>query len=474
VDLNLVTGNALRLKGTSSVRGVSLTFNRETTDTFFAPIGGNNALETGRFDYTLAAPIGEKFNVELKRSRFDTAQDIFETFVTANRDDGTAITYNGDGWLQKISYTFGKTTARDNRPIPSMDIARDNNALSFGLEIPKFRGMNASFESSSESFVDNAGITDNTDSKANKWLLSYKPRPQLSLDVSLGSESVETSGVSAPYSTDNNTRKIQLTYQPIPLITLTADIDSQRQSDSRHEAEAAGVDTTMVRLTTLPFGKVRALSYSITKQDRPSQFTGGSSSDVNNLTFTVGFDNGISITPTSTLSKSSSSGSASKTAVNEIRVEYLPAEKKYEAAFKKEWSTSTGESTNGASTSTDSDRLGWDFKYKLRPETHLLYKYQRYTSTSSTADYSTGDRRNALQLIHNIGDRFNLRLTYSILDRFSSFDSSEDQLELNSEYMLNKYFSWNLKYKTIKYSIPEQSDKSYNGQILETELRLEF
>lgn len=474
VDLNLVTGNALRLRGTSNVRGVSLSFNRETTDTFFAPIGGNNSLETGRFDYTLAAPIGDKFNVELKRSRFDTAQDIFETFVTANRDDGTTITYNDDTWLRKISYTFGKTTAQDNRPIPYMDITRDSNALSFALDVPKFRTMTFSYESSSESFEDNTGVTDNTDAKANQWTLSYKPRPQLSLDVSLSSENVESGGVSEPYSTDNNTRKVQLIYQPIPLITLTADIDSQRQSDTRPQAEAAGVDTTMVRLTTLPFGKVRALSYSITKQDRPSQFTGGSSSDVNNLTFTVGFNNGISITPTTTLSKSSSSGSASKTAVNEIRVEYLPTEKKYEAAFKKEWSTSTGESTNGASTSTNSDRLGWDFKYKLRPTTHVLYKYQRYTSTSNTADYPTGDRRNALQIIHNIGDRFNLRFTYTILDRYSSYDSSENQLELNSEYMINKYFSWILKYKTIKYSIPQQSENSYNGQILETELRLEF
>lgn len=474
VDLNLVSGKALRLKGTSSVRGVSLSFNSETTDPFFASIGGNNTLETGRLDYTLSAPIGDKFNVDLQRSRFDTAQDIFETFVTANKNDNTTITYNHDKGLRKVSYTFGKTTTRDNRPIPSMDMERDGSALSFDLDIPKFRSMTFSYESSSESFADLTGVTDNTESNANKWALSYKPRPQLSLDVNLLSESVESGGVSAPYSTRNNTRKIQLTYQPIPLITLTADIDSQRQSDTRPEAAAAGVDTTMVRLTTMPFGKVRSLSYSITKQDRPSQFTGGSGSDVHNLTFTVGFNNGVSITPTSTISTSSSMGSSSKTTVNDFRVEYLPAEKKYEAAFKKEWSHSKGEATNGTSTNIDSDRLGWDFKYKLRPETHLLYKYQRYTSTSSASDFPTGDRRNALQLVHNVGDRFNLRFTYTILDRISLNNSRENQLELNSEYQLNKYLSWNLKYKMIKYDIPEQADRSYNGKILETELRLEF
>ena len=474
VELGLVSGSAMRLAGNTRLWDANITFKKETTEPFFAPIGGNNTLETDRFEYTLSMPVSKKFNVDLQRADYDIAQDIFEKFVTGNTMDSTTLTYQGTSKLKTVTWTFGENTSQDNREIRVIDTSRENSSLEVDLLISELKNMSLKYANSTEDFSDLTGLTDNTSSSANEWIFSYKPRTELSVDLNLKKESVDTFGVTDPFSTSNTSRNVQLTYQPTPIITLTADIDSQRRSDSRPDSEATGVDTSSVRLTTLPFWKVRSLSYTITQQDSPSQFTGGSQSDVHNFTFTVGLDNGVSITPTSTISKSSTSSSSSKTTLNSIRLEYLPTGKKYETMLTQEWSGTDSSSALTDPTSSDTDRLKWDFKYKFQPNTHLTYRFSRYNTSSSTSDVDSGNNRNSLVFVHDIEGRLNIRATYTWFDRFGTVDSSDKQFELNTEYQLGKYLFWLLKYKLLNYSQPINPDENYSGKVLETELRLEF
>lgn len=476
IDLGLVSGSATRLSADTSFRNITLSVNKEQTDTFFAPIGGNNTLETGRLDYTLTMPLSDTFTISTTRSRFDTAEDIFQAFFTTTRDNTTNITWSPDSntWLQSFTWSFGNTDRRDNRPTPGTDNTRDANSYEFKVIVPWLKNMTLDYALGSEDFSDNTGLTDNTASTFNDISLSYKPRNELSLDFTIQKTGVNTSGPTGANSTSNTARNMILTWQPAPLVTLTADMDSQQQTNSSPTVEDTTIDTTTVRLTTLPFWKIRVLTYSLTQQDRPSQFTGGTQSDFQTLSLTADAGAGISITPTITRSNSSSASTTSSTNLNSLRIEYLPALQPWEAAYRTEWSDTTSTSDTAAPTTSDTRRLTWDLKYKFTPVTHILYRLGRSTTTSSTSAAGNSETRQTLQLQHQAGDRWDLRASYIIFDRTSTLSTSERNIELDSEYRLSEILTWNLTYRIIGYSAPQTPGSDYNGHILETELRLQF
>ena len=474
LNIGLTTGNAFRLKGATQFRNAAITFNREDTDPFFAPIGGNNTLETRRREYALSMPLAYGITLQTSRSSFENAQDILERFVTSTRQNDTTISYEGEKTLKSLTLSFGKTSASDNRDIHATDNSRSRDALDLTLNISRFKNMSLTLNRATDKFSDKTSTTDNTSARALGWTLSYRPRPALSLDFQTKTETVDAVGVSAPYSSSNTARNILLSYQPIPLITLSASIDAQRQTDSRSTVAPAGVDTSSIRLTTMPFWIVRVFSYSLTQQDRPSQFTGGTQSDMQNWTFTFVPSSGLSITPGLSISKFSASGSSNKTSLRNVRFEYIPAEKKYETSYTREWSQSDSVSANGSDSSSKANRLTWDFKYKLKPTTALVYRFGKNSTTFSASSAETGDARGTFQIIHEVTGKILLSANFSKFRQTGVFQSQENLFELDSKYYFSKTFFWDTKYKITKYSTPERPENNFKGKILETELRLEF
>jgi hypothetical protein len=477
IDLGLVTGNATRLTATTKLRNISLTVSKHGADPFFAPIGGNTTLETSRLDTTLSFPVSETLTIDAVRSKFKTAEDIYETHNTTTRDNTTRITWSpgGRSWLQSAAWSFGGTDTSDDRPTPATDNTRRTRSLEFDILVPKFKNMKFNTSFGSEQYTDNTALTDNTKSSFSNMALSYKPRNELSLDLTIQKTGVDSTGPTGNNSSANTARSMLLTWQPVPLITLTADINSQHQANSSADIEDTTIDTTTVRLTTLPFWRIRVFTYGLTQQDRPSQFTGGTQSNVQNVSFTTDAGNGVSITPTHTISSSSSAYTSSKTTLDSIRVEYLPAEQPWEASLLTETSGTSSLSSTAAQSNTDTNRLSWDLKYKFTPYTSILYRNSNNSTTHRSETISTNsEQRHTFQFEHQVQNKWVLRASYILFDRSAVFDTSERNLEINSEYRLSEILFWNFNYRIIGYDSPQRPETSHDGQILETELRLQF
>lgn len=475
VSLGLSAGKALRLNGSTKFRNVNLDFSSQTTDPFFSPISGNNTLETNRFDYNISIPFTKNLSLQSTRSKYSVAQDIFNIFSTKNTDDATTLAYTSDKLFKKVGWTFGKTAAGDNRNPQYIDTNRKQNAFDLEMNLPFAKNATFALRSATEKFNDLTMRTDNTSSSKSSWEFGYRPSPILTLNILAGTEKVNSSGVSEPFGTNTQNRNIMLTYQPAPIVTILANIDSQKIGDSRPDSGlGSSVNTSTIRLTTLPFWKIRSFSYSLTQQDRPSQFTGGSKNAVNNVTFTLAASKSVAVTPAYTISKTGTDNSSSKTNLKGLKIEYLPPGKKIEAVATRDQSNTSSNSTGSPSSTSSTKSFSWDMKYKFTKATNLIYRFTRNNNTQSGSALGSGDKRNLFQFTHKVGEKWNLTTQYSLYDTFAEATSKERKLELVTDYKISKFLTWNLDYSRTKYADGMQAKNGYNGNLLETQLMLKF
>lgn len=474
-DLGLAGGNAFKLKGSGEIgRGVRYTFSRDTADPMFSPVGGNKTLETARTEYELEAPVGDLFTVTVRRSKFELAQDVYRIFSVGNTDNSYSVAYKGKKYFKKLTYEFGDSDSEDNRAPRYVDTSRKSNAMDVEFGLPAGKGEAiVKLGRSGEKFADRTGRTADTDSGKTALRVSYSPKPQLSVDFSMGSESVDATGAGESYGTRTDSRKLGINYQPNKLITLSGDVDSQRMSDSRPDSSATGVNSSAIRLTSMPFWKVRALTMSLTQQDRPSQFTGGSKNDVKNVTFTIGTSKSFAITPAFTSSKSGASSASSKTDSRNLKFEYLPPGKKIEIIM-----TTDTSKTSSVSESTSSSAVtraaSWDAKYKLSSNSNLIYRFNRSIGSSTGYKTSNITARNSLQYVRKAGDRLKLSAQYSTNSIRSEGSSLESKIDLSSDYKLSRFLTWNFMYNILKFTSSLQPETNYSGNLLETQLNLNF
>jgi len=470
IEAGIKTGNAQRFSAKADLKKYSINLVSEKTDTFFAPINGNNSLETSRFDIGVIGNPMENLSFELSSSNFDTAEDIAELTTVSNNSSKAALSYRRG--RKSFSFSTFSDSSNDNKPTPGTDSERSGNDFTIGFDELWKTGPSVSYSVSSEDFTDNTATIDNTSSSSGILSMKYKRGETFNVTAVLSSIKQDSSGVSAePFSNKNDSRNIVLTYMPLQLVTLTADIDHQRKTDSRPTQGASGKESSNISLTTLPIGKFRTISFSMVNQTYPSTVYDNSAAKTSNLTFTYVLTPALAVTPSYTLNKTQALNSSSNSNRKSVKLDYRPYQKKYELTVTKEFGDMSSQSS-GSYDSSSSQLLTLDAKYKINEKTDFIYRFDQTQEDTTTINKKSLTQ--SYRFAYKPREKAEMSLVYSTIAQNDYSSSSRSNLSFESQIALSKIMTWRAQIQKISYSNSLNQDQGFDGKYMETELRAKF
>jgi hypothetical protein len=462
------TGNASKISLASQIGNYNLSLKSGQADTFFAPLSGNNSLETSRLDFSLSGNITDSLTINLANSNFDVASDISESSTVSNNQFETSLGYKHGN--QTFDYSFGKDTASDGLPEPVTDQTRTNHKLSISADDLWRPGLKLSFTTAKENYSDIADDNDSS-SASNKLGVGYKIGDNISLETAFTTDSTSSTGAT-PHTTSTDGRAILLTYIPWNLVTITADIDHQRKNDSRPAQGSSGKDTSGVSVVVLDRGNFQSINFNLTEQSYPSYTSGDSQSQFADLNFTYLLSSSLTFTPTVSKTQYSSAGSSSSTDASGVKFEFRPRNKPFELSTSKDWSDTTSSTTGSDATTSSNDTLDLDLNYKFGEHKNLLYRYEQRQNESRTS--STTATNQSLRFGMEKGEKAKYSLTYAISDSSSASSTSKKSLLFQSRIALSKILRWNTEFTMTDYADSDNSVESFKGNLITSELRAEF
>lgn len=470
ISSGIKTGNATRLSVSGGSEKYKVRLSRDSTDTFFTPVGGNNTLETSRNTITLTGTPNEAFNFSLNKTDYDTARDILGIVSVKSSQIGGDFRYKKK--KKEYKYTYSKETAEDNQDVADTDTVRKNSTLAMALSDVWQPNLNVELTLSDEKFSDLTLNTDDTNTRMNKLGLTYKKGTKLDLKSVFTSNKTSTSGTNTSYTTRNNSRNIVLSYYPMQLVTVTADIDHQRKSDSRPDQGNTGKDSTSVAITALSVGKFQTISYSIMKQSYPGFTTESSNMSVNALNMAYALSTSLMLSPAYTKTKTTTQSMSSDSDNKTLKLEYRPKKKPYGVSTQREWANTSTHKESGDSDSIDNNTIMFDMFYKFGDKSDVSYKYNKSNESSKSQNRDTLIQ--SIRFGYTEGPRVKLGLTMSLNNSDENTATDTRNILLESDVALSKIVKWHTEFNMIKYTNSDNASQGYNGHLLETEFRAEF
>lgn len=466
----VVPGVARRIKMNTNLKNVSVDLRRDDTDTLFTPIGGNNTLETGRTQIHLGTVLPGNVTVGTGWSKFETAQDILGMFKTQNRQRTLNLSYGGDKG-NALTLALQKDQAADNRDPSITNTSRSSRQFGLDFQPKRIKNLKFGLQNTDVNFTDNTGISDSTREAQRRFNMQYKPTDNLDFSGSLEQGTIRSDGPGGSSTVKTATRIITANYVPVDVVTLTADINTQRTSDSRPAAGSSSVDTSTVRLTTAPIGRMRSFQLTLTRTDTPSQLTLGSKSQTNTIAATFMLRPDMTLSPNIVNSSNHVGDNSTKSNDRTLTLDYRPQKKRYAVTF----STNRGQTRSTSPQSSQSSstrRYTLDLGYKFSERTELIYHLDRSRTPGETSSFGTNI--DTWTLKHRVAKKLESSLAYGVTRQTGSTSTSERQLTFASDYLVSKILTWNTEYKSNKFTSSQSQQQSNSGHILTSELRLEF
>lgn len=470
ITAGIKKGRATRLAADTSIKKFKLHLKSDQTDSFFSPIGGNNSLETSRLNFGVSGNPTDKLYFSINSTSYNIARDVMELVSTSNKQLKGEFAYTRG--KQSYKYGFGKDSSTDNQPEPETNSSRKYSSFSFAAEDIWRPNLNVEFSLNNENFNDLTHTVNDTSTLSNKLGFKYKRGKKLSLESVFTGNKIDSSGVTAPFSTRNDTRNIIISYYPFKLVTVSADIDHQRKTDTRPSADASGKDSSSINITAIGMGRIQSATLTVQKQSFPSFTSGGSNISITAFDFSYLASKSVKITPTITNSQSNTQTSSTDSDRKSVRIEYRPPNNPLALSTTKEWGDNKTTSNNGGSSTLSSDVLSFDAQYKFGEKTDVMYRYSK--SEESSSSQSTSNTQNSFRLGYSPTKKSKYGITYAITDRQENTQTSNKNFLFESDIYLSKIIHWTTHFNLMKYSDSKNTSQGYNGKLLESEFRAEF
>lgn len=465
-------GTARTITLGTKIKDVSVKVTKRLADTAFTPIEGNNTLETSRTDVQLSTVLPSGLTIGVGSTAFDTAQDIFGMFKTKEKTRTLDLAYSTKGFLKNISISTLKDSAVDNRSPNITDSMRKTRDMKIDIAVPRLKALDVGFRSQNQDFTDHTGIFGDTKDKERGVKLKYKPSDKLDFSGEMTKADSSVSSISGSYTIRTLTRLINATFVPTPMITLTADIDSQRRSDSRPDSGITGLNSSTIRFSTRPFGRVTAFQIILSRQDTPSQLTEGSRNKAANVVSTIMLTRDFTLTPSITTTTSSVSTSLTTSRQNSLLLDFRPKSRPLATALTYEWGKRNS-SSPGFSNAATTRRIALDLRYAITANSKFTYRADRY-STRSADSGETGMNTDTYTLSNSIGKKLDADLILGSSRNTGTSQVRENYLTLSTKYQVSKILTWKTDLKRMKLQNATLSSQNYRGKLFETELRAEF
>ncbi len=470
ITAGIKKGHATRLSANTRFKQYNFRINSDTTDTFFSPIGGNNSLETSRLSFGAAGSPTDSFSFSIDSTSYDIARDVMELVSVSSKQFKGEFAYTQDN--KSFKYGFGKDSSSDDQPAPDTNSLRKYSTFSFAADNIWRPNLNVEYSLNNEKYSDLTRTVNDTSSLSNKLGLKYKRGNKLSLETVFTGNTIDSSGVTDPYSTKNDTRNIIISYFPFKLVTVSANIDHQRKTDSRPTADASGKDSSAVAITALGMKRIQSATLSFQKQSFPSFTSGGSNISMTTFDFSYLASKSIKITPVLTNSRTNTQTSSTDSSRRSLKVEYRPPGSPLSASSTKEWGENKTTQTTGGPSTLTSDAFYFDAQYKIGNKTDFVYRYNKSEEDSQTQTMSSS--QHSFRIGYSPSKKTKYGITYSTTDRQENSPTAGKNLFLESDVYLSKILHWTTHFNLMKYTDSKNTSQNYNGKLFESEFRAEF
>lgn len=468
------TGTKSKLKGSYKSSLTNISFELNSGDTYFTPVGGESNLETSRTSIQISRKLTDRLDVGVNLLNVTNALDIDENNELKGKQSSYAFTYK-PRYLKSLKYVVDMSDRSDDYNPRRTDTSEKRSTLSTGMNVPFLKNASVTLSVANSDVTDNT-TADNKRTTDNKTMgFSYAPSKRLSFDTKLTTNEISVKTADNAFVSTNQSRSLTGKWQPFTLISVMANFDTQLKSDSRNAAGDSEVNKSRFSITSAPFGKVKNLSYSFTQEDRPSISGVSSGSKNSNISFGYQISNSISSSPSLSVTRTDSgNNSKTKTISRSNLIEFLPPGKPYRANLNYQNTQSSSVRQSGGENKTNET---WSSTISYIPSTVWTYslKLEKDAQTSgsgSTGGYDTFTLNTKVN--RNPSPTLKQWFLYQRINRSGSISQVDSVFEIGNDKKLTDIVTFNLLFRYNSFTNTYNSASNYSGYLVESTFRATF
>lgn len=466
------TGSKSKLKGAYKSKLTNASFELNSGDTYFTPIGGATNLETSRTSFQVSRIVNDRLDVGFTLLNVTSALDIDENNELQGKQSSYSINYKPK-FLKSLQYKTSFNDRSDNYNPRRTDTSERRSTFSTGLVVPLLDNADMTFSISNGEVTDNTSVNNRRTTDNTTIGFNYSPSKRLSFSTKFTTNEIAVQTKDNSFVSTNRSRSLTGKWQPFALISLVANFDTQLKSDSRNANSDSEVNKSRFSITSAPFGKVKTASYSFSQEDRPS--ISGVSSGSNNSTLTFGYriSGSFSTTPTLSVTRTDAgSNSKTRTVSKSNSLEYLPPGKPYRANLDYQNTQSTSVRESGGDNQTNET---WSSTVSYIPSSTWNYSLKFEKDAQTSKNDSGFDTFTLNTKINRVPSKTQKQwFLFQRISRSGSVSQTDSIYELGNDMQLNKIISFNIFIRYSSFSNDYNSASNYSGYIVESMFKATF